>query len=152
METSRSKGPKQMGYAVHKWTEIDKLMIGYSTEGPIHEDVWAQFVHDLKTRPIKKYLGMSIGNLEVTSLQRKQVADALKGRGVALAIVTDEKLVRGIVTAASWLGMDVKSFSMADLRLALRHLDVPSHMEDRAIEVVRKLKKTCEDERRRLGG
>ena len=78
-----------MKIAIHKWTEIDDLMIGYSTEGRIVDDVWQKFIHDLKTKPIKKYLGVSIGYLEITSLQRKQAADALKGRGVSLAVVTE---------------------------------------------------------------
>ena len=141
-----------MKIAIHKWTEIDDLMIGYSTEGRIVDDVWQKFIHDLKTKPIKKYLGVSIGYLEITSLQRKQAADALKGRGVSLAVVTEEKLVRGIVTAASWLGVNVKSFAWSELRAALHHLAVPPHLEERAVEMVRNLKKSCEDERRRHKG
>jgi hypothetical protein len=143
-----------MKRAMHKWVEVDRLMVAYSTEGPVPDEVWENFVRDLKTRPITKYLGVSVGQFEVTSIQRKQVADALKGRvrgrEIALAIVTDERLVRGIVTAASWLGVNVKSFSWAEIREALDHLEISPHDHDRVIKKIQDLKRACEEELRRM--
>jgi hypothetical protein len=138
-----------MKISMHKWVELDRLMVAYSTEGQVPDDVWQSFVKDLKTRPINKYLGVSVGQFEVTSVQRKQIADALKGRGIALAIVTDERLVRGIVTAASWLGVNVKSFSWAEIHDALDHLQVSPHEHDRVIRKTQELKRACEEEARR---
>jgi aspartate/methionine/tyrosine aminotransferase len=135
-----------MKYAMFKWTEIGPLMIGFSTGGRIADEVWEKFVHDLKRPAIRAYLGASIGILEVTSIQRKQVAYELKGRNLALAVVTDENLVRGIVTAASWLGMNVRSFSWLAIGEALEHLQVPANMAEKAIETIHQLRKSCEED------
>ena len=141
-----------MKKALFKWTELGNLMVGYSTEGQIPDDVWRRFIHDLKTKSFTKYLGASVGYLEVTSIQRKQVAEALKGKSVSLAVVTDEKLVRGIVTAASWLGINVKSFSWAEMNDAFNYLGVPSYLQGRATDAIEELRRECEEERRRTKG
>lgn len=138
-----------MKYAMHRWNELGPLMIAFSTGGRIADDVFAKFVHDLKTRPVRAYLGANVGNFEVTSIQRKYIAQELAGKSLVLAIVTDELLVRGIVTAASWLGMNVRSFSWAEMRSALRYLGMPSNLDDKAIEIVQQLKKSCEEDLRR---
>lgn len=139
----------KMKYTMHKWTELGPLMIAYSTGGRMVDDVFEKFVHDLKTRPIRAYLGANVGNFEITSIQRKYIAQELKGKNLVLAIVTDELLVRGIVTAVSWLGMNVRSFSWAEMRSALRYLALPPHLDDKALEIIQQLKKSCEEELRR---
>jgi len=137
-----------MKQSVHKWTEIGDLMIGYSTNGTIPEETWQKFLVELKTRPITRLLWVSIGALEVPSLRRKQVAEALAGKGVSLAVVTNDRMMRGVVTATSWLGIDVRAFSWVELRDALRRLDVAQAEEERAVEAVMRLKTQCEGEPR----
>jgi hypothetical protein len=133
-----------MKHAVMRWTIVADVFIHHTTAGPIPDSIYDMFVKDLKSKPFTKFLGSSSGAAEVTSLQRKSASEALKGRNIPAAVITDERLVRGIVTAASWLGVNIKSFSWAEARDAIRHLGVPRENEDRVIDALMGLRASSE--------
>jgi hypothetical protein len=126
--------------AIHKWINLGDLLISFSTAGPVPTDVWDEFLKHVNEAPVSKFLGASVGLFEVSSIQRKQLSNIMMKRKIPIAAVTDEKLVRGIVTAASWLGVNVKAFAWVDLRQAIRHLGVARPMEDTAYEKVMELR------------
>jgi hypothetical protein len=68
------------------------------------------------------------------------VFETLKRKGVQIAIVTDEKVVRGIVTAASWVGVDAKAYSWTELRDAIKHLGIPPESTERVVAAVNHLR------------
>ncbi len=74
-------------------------------------------------------------------MQRKKGVDAAKEKGIRVAVVTDERLVRGIVTAASWFGTDIQAFDWSHLRDAIDFLQVQTELKDY-------VERTCEDLRR----
>jgi hypothetical protein len=123
----------------HQWTVVDDVFITF-TMGTFDASLWDPFVEDLKRKQFSKMLCTSLGKVEVTSLQRKAAAEAVKVKGTELAVVTDEAIVRGLVTAASWVGVKVKAFSWADLDKALRHLQVPDSSAGRVIRAVESFK------------
>ena len=129
-----------MKHENHKWIVEDGVMVALSAPGPISDEVWKEFVKDLGTKPITRYLGVNIGAVQVSSTQRKAASDVVRRRGIQLAVVTDEKLVRGMVTAVSWLGVDVKAFSWAELREAIEHLGIRQPQAEKIMDVVAKLK------------
>ncbi len=136
-----SSGPTK--YAIHKWVNTGDLLIAFSTSGVVPIDVWQDFIKHLETAPIRRFLGTSVGTFEVSSVQRKQMSEIMSRRRIPIASVTDDKFVRGIITAASWLGVDIKPFSWADLRQAIRHLGVTQPMEDVVYKKVMDLRADC---------
>lgn len=127
-----------------KWTTLGDLMIGYGTAGKVDNDVWTAYVQDLETKPISRYLGIMNGSFEVNSIQRKASADAAKKRKIKVVIVTDDRLVRGLVTAVSWMGTDIKAFSASETAEALKYLKVTGPALLRAQEAIRELKVATE--------
>ncbi len=137
-----------MAYSVFKWTFLDDVVVSFATEGPVRDEPWSQFVSELRSKELVAYLATNRGAAKINSVQRKMAADAIEGKGIPIAVVTDERLVRGIVTAAAWLGMNVKAFSWSHLDDALRYLSIPSS-KVRAIErVIEDLQQAAEAEHR----
>ena len=132
--------------AVLKWTEIKHVIVVCGTAGKVSNEKWEAYLKDLKTKNIKKCLSLSAGTSEVTSVQRAAAADILKKLDIKMAVVTDESLIRGMVTAASWLGADIKAFSWSDLAEALKYLEVPAHLQARVMITANSLKTACNDE------
>jgi hypothetical protein len=134
-------------YAVIKWTEVGHVMVFCGTGGQIPIDTWETFNKELKTKPVSKVLCLSIlGSGDLTSVQRATTADILKKRGINMGVVTDDKLVRGMVTAASWVGANIKAFSWTEFPEVFKYLDVPAALEIRMMATVNSLRKACEDE------
>jgi hypothetical protein len=118
----------------HQWIVLGDLMVSFTRPGKEGPDaLWQTFAKDL-SKGIGRYLATSVGTVEVTSVQRKLVADVLRNRNIPTAAVTDERLVRGLITAVAWLGADIKPFAWADLHGAIEYLRVPSIFSDKAHE------------------
>src|SRR5690349_11131633 len=98
-----------MKIATLKWVFLPDLAISYIVNGQTPEEEFKAFCTELKKRRVKGYIAGVSGNIDANSVQRKLVADA--SVGALIAVVTDDRLVRGLVTAVSWLGVTVKSFS-----------------------------------------
>jgi hypothetical protein len=60
-----------------------------------------------------------------TPVQRKSMNVALNGKEMATAVVSDDLMVRGTVTALGWFNKKVRSFPMAALNESLEYLGVP---------------------------
>jgi len=120
-----------------QWVIVGDILVSF---GRIRDELWDDYINDFKTKGVTKYLGTTIGHVEVNSVKRKEIFEVTKGRGIKVAIVTDERIVRGIATAASWVGVNVKAFSWEELREAVRHLGIPSSLEERVIDAVMQLK------------
>lgn len=118
-----------MTECVFKWAKQGQWMLGVNTPGDIGDEVWSAFMDELGADDYRAYIGCSIGVLEVSSAQRKEAAIALRHNKVRVAVITDDVLVRGVVTAAGWLGANVKSFAWRDLDRALDRLDLLDEKE-----------------------
>ena len=116
-----------MAECVFKWVKDGDVMIGVNTTGKISDEDWSAFMAEFGASDYKIYMGFSLGILEVSSAQRKQSAAAIRENGTSVIVITDEVLVRGIVTAVSWLGANVKSFPWRDVDRALQYADLEDH-------------------------
>lgn len=123
-----------------KWLIIDDLFISFATNGTVEDKEWGLFLEDLQSKPVKRYLAVSVGTLQLTSLQRKQVAEVVTRRSIPIAAVTDERLVRGVVTAISWLGANIKAFSWAEMQDALVYLGLRPSIAAQVTGAVLKIK------------
>lgn len=140
-----------MAEAIFKWVKDGDVMVNVNTAGNIGDDLWDRFTAELGAFDYKYYIGVSLGILELSAAQRKHAASALRANGVQVVIITDDVLVRGVVTAVSWLGANVKSFAVKDIDRAFARIGVL----DRKIELVpliERLRDECvneEEERKR---
>jgi hypothetical protein len=128
--------------AVYKCEIVENLLISFASPGPIPDALWENFINHAKKREVTKYIATTIGPTEANSLQRKAAADLFKARKIPVVVVTDASFVRGLVTAVSWLGANIKAVDWPDLRKGLEHLGVIGSQQERAVEIIMRLKST----------
>lgn len=119
---------------------MGEVAVSFASEGQIRDADWSPFVKELSDKPVRKYVSATLSNLEVNSLQRKAIIDVLRAKNISVAVVTDDKLVIGMVTAASWFGANVKAFSWANLDAALRHLNIADNMLTQVTQTISMLR------------
>jgi len=129
-----------MKEAVYKWEIVDDLLIAFGTSGPISDRDWDGFFKQLQNPQVKRHLGATIGAIETNSVQRKAASNVLKVRKIPVVVVTSASIVRGIVTAVSWLGVDIKAFDWPDLQKGMDSLGVTGSQQDRAVEILLRMK------------
>jgi hypothetical protein len=128
------------------WTVTQDLLVSFFAAGPIPRDVWQDYCDTIASASVERVLATSIGLVEVDAVQRKQVNEALKlDPIVRVAVVTDEPLVRGLMTATGWLGrVDVRAFPWHRLSDAFRHLEPRGVDEKQALDLVDTIRRRVE--------
>lgn len=128
------------------WVVEGELMVSFYLPGPIPPTIFQDYCDTISSGVVHKLLAASIGAVEIDAAQRRQLNQALRSRPqVAAAVVTDEALVRGQVTATAWLGrIDVTTFAWHKLAEAYRHLSPHDVTEQRALELVDIVRRSAE--------
>lgn len=132
-----------MKQSVMKWAVVGEVLVAHTTEGAVPDETWNSFVKDIETKPVRKFVGASTGATEVSSTQRKTASAALSAKKVSSFVITDDRLVRGVATAASWLGVDIKSFSWAELDKCIKHLGIDAETGHQVAATLNRLKTAC---------
>lgn len=135
---------KPARYAIHEHRVVGEVLISFATDGRMSDESMNAMLNDMRTKPIKKFLGTDIGGVEVTSVQRAAGAELVREKGISVVVVTDERIMRGVVTALSWLGANIKSYSWTTLEDAVRHLGVNSSQEREIVDTVLAMRRSCE--------
>ena len=128
------------------WSVEGNLMVSFFLAGPIADEVWRDYCDTIASPQVTKILSASIGAVEIDSRQRSQINLAMREPPPAsAAVVTDEAIVRGLMTATAWLGrIDVKAFAWHKLGEAFRHLAPDGVTEARALELVESVRQRAE--------
>jgi hypothetical protein len=122
------------------WEIVGQVLIGYGTAGKVSDKSWAEWVEALNTPVVSRVLNVADGTMEVNSVQRAKANEILKARNLSVAVVTDEILIRGLVTAASWfVGSSIKAFSSKQLREAVAFLQA-SKDEQLIVDTIEQLR------------
>jgi hypothetical protein len=129
-----------MALGTMRWVLVDDVMVTFATPGEIDNQSLTAWTKDIKSKPVAKLLGANIGVVEANSAQRKLAADTVRSKNVPVAIVSDQALTRGVVTAASWLGANIRAFSWSQLREATLFLDIHPPLQDKVIDALMKLR------------
>jgi hypothetical protein len=108
--------------AFHQWKHVGGVVAAFTSEGVMPDDAWEAMIRDLATLPIRGYIGCTTGPVEVSSMQRKMGVDTMSARGLPTAVVSESRVIIGLVTAASWLGAKIKAFSWKELQAATKYL------------------------------
>lgn len=86
---------------------------------------------------------MTAGKADLSSLQRRQIAEVFGRKKMSVVVVTDDSIARYITTALTWLGVDIKAFRWEDMRQAVQHLGEPDAHGEHLIEIIDELKRAC---------
>jgi hypothetical protein len=128
-----------------KLVVVGDLLITVSVAGSVdggvlNERDMKQLIGALKSGPVTKYLAGFIGSASSTATQRKEGAELIRSRNIPVAVVTDDRLVRGFVTAVSWIGANVSAFSWANTAGALKYLAIAADRADEVLATFSKLR------------
>jgi hypothetical protein len=75
------------------------------------------------------------------AIQRKSLTEQLAALAhIPRAVVTPSSVVRGVVTALSWLGHNMKAFSPSEMQQAVEFLHVPPDVRGSLVEKVMGMK------------
>lgn len=119
-----------MKQAQLSWKVVSRVLVAHSTDGTVVDATFQKFLETQKTGDFRAYLATTTGSSELTSVQRKASSEALSARNVVAYVVTDSRLVRGIVTAASWLGLNAKAFAWEDIDKAIDEIGKSIELTD----------------------
>lgn len=77
-----------------------------------------------------------------STMQRGQMTDGFERKGFKgkVAVVTVNRIARGIVTALSWFNPNVKAFSTVQVDAALAYLEVPAKDQDMVRNEIKRLR------------
>lgn len=78
---------------------------------------------------------------------RKQMNTALGGQELQTAVVTDDFVIRGVVTALSWFNRRIRWFPYTALDDALEYLNVPDFRVDAIVKEVGYLRAELQKQR-----
>lgn len=127
------------------WIVIGDLTVCYFVAGPVVDLVWSRLCARIAKPETSKVLLASIGALDLDGTQRHELSDALSIAPMTkLAVVTDEAIVRGIMTATRWRQrVELKLFTWHKLP------EVHSYLRPNAIDA-QDLPELVESVRRRV--
>lgn len=124
------------------WVIIQGLMVTFSTTGTVSPERFQKFLNTLQQGSITHLLSISEGSATIDSVQRKLAADIAKHKNMRIAVVIDSAITRGLITAFSWLGVNIKSYGPGKEEDALKYLGVPGLDIPQAIDAIQKLRDT----------
>ncbi|NVB40745.1 hypothetical protein G6O69_23095 [Pseudenhygromyxa sp. WMMC2535] len=105
---------------VHTWVVTEDMVICLTRSGAVKDEIWNKFCEDVSLPQIKRVMGVSYEGVSFNSVQRKGLSAVIEGK--MLCAVLDSTMTRGILTALSWFGLSVKSFSWKNLDEAIRYI------------------------------
>lgn len=126
-----------MSKASIEWVILDDLAVMCASRGDVPNERWLEYMEALRTCRVTRILASTVGPVNLTSLQRKQASEIADQLQITSAVVTDEQIVRGFMTALSWVGVKIKGFSWEDLDQAIQYLQVPSALVDRVVQTAK---------------
>jgi hypothetical protein len=120
-------------HAIHKWAVRGDVFVSCAIHGPWLDADYRRWCDALDAAPVRRYLARDLGGFMVSASQRKEAAEILKRKRIALAVMTDSTMFRGVIAAVSWLGVNVKAFRSRDVMRAIDWLHAdPALSEDMA--------------------
>ena len=91
--------------ALLRWAELDELVIAMATAGRVPESTWSEFLSSCTAPGRALVLLATSGIVEFDGRRRQAIANLVRDHGLRVGFLTDELLVRGTVSAISWLGV-----------------------------------------------
>ena len=126
------------GRSNFNWALLGELLISFGMPGQISQERFKEFLDTISNRKPLYLLAVSTGASTINSVQRKTGAEVVKVSGIKIAVVLDNAITRGLITALGWLGLPMKS--CANEIQALEYLAPQGIEPSKVLEIVAKLK------------
>jgi len=124
------------------WAISGELLVAFARSGTVSKDRFQEYMDAVRKRNIVYMLSITEGSAIIDSVQRKAAADLAKEQSIRIAVIIDSAITRGLVTALSWLGVNMKSFSPDQLPDAVKYLSVPGIELEHIAAMVKHLRDT----------
>jgi serine/threonine protein kinase len=118
----------------------DVMLCVHANEPPSPED-WQAFVdaRDARAETLKGLLVVAPPKATIDVRQRENVRKFLKLTGTRLAVITESRVVRGLVTAVGWFTSQVRAFAMDEVEEGLTFLGLGHERHEEARKALREL-------------
>lgn len=122
---------------------LDRMTIAVHDTSPPTDEQWARWIALCtgQGEPLRVLVESHGGAPHAK--QRKALNDALTGRAMRSAVLTDSIVARGVVTALAWLGIPLRAFPLGDYKSAGDYLGLSQHELTVVVEQLRILRKEC---------
>lgn len=101
------------------------------TASKVATEDWDEFIGLLKklaANQSTKRIGVLVDTIGggPDGRQRAQMAMACEGKDSYIAVLCDSRVVRGIIMAVGWTGINIKGFPVAEIQRGMDYLEVPA--------------------------
>lgn len=129
------------------WVRTGELLVSFFCAGPVAGPAWAELCRAIAQPQTRAVVLASIGPMELDAASRSALGEALRvAPRPSLAVVTDEALVRGTMTAMSWQWpVQVKMFAWHKLREAHAYLAPAGVEAGELLELVEQVRREVEE-------
>ncbi|NJK32665.1 MAG: hypothetical protein HC927_09785 [Deltaproteobacteria bacterium] len=95
----------------HAWQRVGDIVVSFTASGAIDDEVWLQFVSALGEDGVRMAFAVTVDEaFGISATQRKSAAEVMQARNLSAVAVTNSRVLRGVLTAVSWLGAKVKAY------------------------------------------
>ncbi len=108
----------------HRWKVIDDVLVSFTIPGPIHDHCWDRFLADIDGKRPRYCLTLCIGAVQVAAAQRLRSTRVLLRAKSRVAVVTNNRMTRGLAMGVAWFGAPLDGYSWPELEQALATFDV----------------------------
>ncbi len=109
--------------ATMAWSVVNGILVTVHSAAPPRDDEWTRYLRDAGTTGLTGNLVLTDGG-GPNAMQRKQIEELPQIRLLPTAVVTTSRLVRGIVTAISWMGKNIRAVAPTALDAAFDYMQV----------------------------
>lgn len=106
------------------WGYAEKMLV--VVHAPVEPTTanWNEFMDEVRTHANVRGVMILANNSRLTPLQRAEIKRWYEEHKVRGALVTDSVMMRGIVTAMNWFGIEAKAFPSDGLDAAMEYIGV----------------------------
>jgi hypothetical protein len=134
-----------------EFVHVDDVLVLCWSAGAVTSEDWAHCMKGHRHKPISLAVNGCLGTVELTSLQRKEGGAYIKEHRIKSLVITDDRIVRGLATAVSWVGADVSAFAWDDLPAAMKHVEIDQGKGAEVINALLFLRRGVERQARKAG-
>ena len=116
---------------------FDRLMLTVHVASPPTDAEWARWIEMCRKRSgLEARVIVENYSSGPNVLQRRSLAEVVRGEDAMCAVLTDSKIERAALTAIAWLGMSLRGFPLSGHQAAADYLKLTSQELALGLEVL----------------
>lgn len=112
----------------HEWHRVGDIVVTATIGGVIDDELWDSFLRFIDADGVRVLFCLTSNDVAgITAIQRKKAAEVMSRRAFSAVVLTDSRVIRGVLTAMSWLGAQFQPFRWNQIDEAARQvIDSPA--------------------------